>query len=140
MNKYDDKLVDELLSQLEGYEASLTHGAIEAIKSLKPKPAKFYVLPEWEEFCKGKTIDSYCQRVLGCGFNGEYITVKQYNAIREATATDKPMVRIPKGSEWSPDDLSALAAILTENYSYSPRWQGWRAVIDAIKAKLEPKL
>ena len=71
------------------------------------------------------------------------IRVKEndYNALREATASDKSLVHIPAGNMWSENDLTDLVQVhknAIETHQYTGLY-AFRPVIDAIKAKLESK-
>lgn len=113
MRKYDDKLVDELIGIVERFnfgmgqeEGGLTLQSMKVVAAaLKPKPAKFYVLPEWDDFRKGRT-EEYGSVHLENGKG--VIEEMEYNSLRNLTATDKPMVHFPKGREWSRDDFESI--------------------------------
>jgi hypothetical protein len=92
MSKYDEKLVDELLSAIdrnkEGGEFYIT--VLKAAEALKPpKPKKFYIMPEWETFLNIQGIFVINKEYDYYRFNGILFAKEQYNAIREATALEK---------------------------------------------------
>jgi hypothetical protein len=149
MPKYDEKLVDELLSDIEGIRRGFNlngdnyavNSMFEKASALRPKPTKFHVMPTWEEFVVDKTIRQKTHdTVLHVYFYDGYKTIEKadYNALREATASEKPLVHIPAGDKWEEDDLRD---VFNEYVRKSGRGEfaGTIAVVDAIKAKLESK-
>jgi hypothetical protein len=138
-SKYDDAKVEALLNLLGKDFTIFSVELSEAIAALRPKPTKFYIMPTWDDFCVGKQVVEGGEIVafmttdsIGVSFGGSI-----YNAIREITASDKPLVHIPAGSEWNNDDLRQISYSTPD--SANAAWSGIRAFVDAIKAKLESK-
>jgi hypothetical protein len=141
MSKYDGKLVDELLGAIDAANMNGTNSRVDcAIKALKPKPAKFYVLPTWGDFVMANCATSIPNAVASFFMDGYEVSHHVYHAIREATAPEKPMVHIPAGDMWSEDDLREIVDVHVAAINRTGDfWVGRRAIIDFIKAKLEPK-
>jgi len=136
MSKYDEKLVDELLNLVEQCKATsiannpVFNVLVRYAEDLKPKPAKFYVIPEWDGLANGP-IQKHTWSVLVSRAATLFEDKALWDAIREATATDKPMVHIPSGKDWCDENIATLRYCFTENEI--PK------LIDSIKAMLEPK-
>ena len=124
---YDPAKVDALLNSLDGLDRGLPSHVLSAIADLRPKPAKFPVMPEWETLVHPNTKAD----VVLVNDDRDVVYKSIYNALRELTATDKPMVHIPAGKDWSFEDTSDLVSRCGE---LSPQF---RTLIDAIKSKLE---
>jgi hypothetical protein len=142
MTKYDETKVDALIEAVLAGEKAIEEGKADVIyfdkwermkkaaDALRPKPAKFHTMPTWEEFIKGKNATNYMISLETLPKCSTSISKTDYNALREAQASEKPLVHIPAGSDWSDDDLAKL-------------WDGnigqsfCRPMIDRIKAKLE---
>jgi hypothetical protein len=101
MTEYNEKLVESLIGMVENFRfkigESLSCEDLHIMKAtaaaLKPKPAKFCMIPEWCGIANVEGVTTYCK-----DYSGEYgsasfmggvgFTKDQYNAIREATAID----------------------------------------------------
>ncbi len=136
--KYDEAKVDELLAAIEEWrihdlsdrQPKTGERFVLAFEALRPKPVKFHTMPTWEEFagdCQKHQVSEHL-----------WIFRKHYNELREATASDKPLVHIPAGSEWRKEDLNDLLNEYSRKIGSSD-YSGTIAVIDVIKAKLESK-
>ena len=133
MTTYDKDKVDALLDQIAEWKnvRILNYPEVRRIfdiaADLRPKPAKFYVMPEWETLVYPNTKAD----VVLVNDDRDVVYKSIYNALRNLTATDKPMVHIPAGKDWSFEDTSDLVSRCGE---LSPQF---RTLIDAIKEKLE---
>jgi hypothetical protein len=148
MSKSEDTKVGELLDVLrewnpslfrdgQAWETSQSAAILKklklAIDALRPKPKKFYVMPTWVEFSRGQ-MQNLQWNVLISRAATHNEDEKLWDAIREATSTDKFLCHIPRGEDWSDEDREALLSA----------WGGGKCVqevmtaaINAIKAKCE---
>ena len=129
---YDPAKVDALLNSLDGLDRGLPSDVLSAIAALRPKPAKFYVMPEWETLVHPNTKAD----VVLVNDDRDVVYKSIYNALRELTATDKPMVHIPASDDWDQREINALNNVWVGERRYNTN-ADWRAIIDHIKAKLE---
>jgi hypothetical protein len=61
----------------------------EALHAYDPKPEPVYILPEWEDFIRNKTVGHKCinfKLFRWVVLDGAIVSVSDYNAIRTATA------------------------------------------------------
>lgn len=127
---YDPKDVDALIEAVKNsYHLTGDNEVGRAISALRP-PKKYYTMPE---LSKVKFTEYGMPKAQ---FAGVILNDFEYNALREATASDKPLYNIPPADEWSDAELSVVSNISGNTYDFGYQ----KSLINKIKEIMERNL